>query len=427
MAQAAVIEHQLTRNTIGEQHLGNDFTVAEKPLAQFSLPIKRFTTPRLANDSVQNEAIESVGQLISSERNSKINFLSVEDIKENHFVELMMLAISMGLESEVMRLLDERDPVVNVRCIMEQITNRLLSAVKAETDAFSAHAISELVQLLNKNGHNIDESMLSTMHKAIFSEEFENLHVGINRSDNNNFEDYNDINLSLSSGDMSCLLLRSTQSDFWHTVRYSILQGSRYAFMRADIEDLLYLAGHYSEEMDDLIAELTKYKPDIDVVKKIIRDDEESWYVYGLEEVDEDDFETTLTESAEYLLSLTDYYRIPLEQNYLSEWFSTMFVAPEREVEALERVSYGYPLHVLTSGNDLVNDLNQQGDVLYEESECRFILCPEHALKTLVTIARNRSLVALYDALTYLGDEAELTQKFINSYRIVEHPTKVFE
>lgn len=418
MAQAAVIDKTTHRGRVRQSGQAKSKTKLSKSVK----PTSSFTGVRIANDRCQDEVLTQLaGQIIREYKPVTIN-LTVDSIDAEHFAALMELGVELGLQDEVEAVLSETTALIDLTELTTQITNSLIATVCKESEQEIQSMVSALVKLLTDNGHQVNEKTLSQLHQCFMNSELTNLEIGVNRSENNNFEDSMKVSLSLGSEECSMYALRNTENPFWLAVQNAVVGKAHEGLLRGDFEDLSYYTGYYYESWDEISKIITEQNPDKAKIIELLEEDEEAWFTYGIEYGNDDEFQ----EAADSLISLGKPF-VQYESNYLSEWFEQQFTTFDGDM--YDRVSYGYPAHFITSSSELIESMNVQIDAIMEDADSRLILNPHTAKQALTTIMKNQAVVCLYDALTYLGyEQDELKPTYLTKNNITEtSPEKIFE
>ncbi|MDF9399072.1 hypothetical protein [Vibrio sp. 1180_3] len=217
------------------------------------------STPSIMLDGYKNELANKLAKE-SIQCVSEIS-LTAEFFEEDHFVELIQLADSLGLGTDIDALFDSSD-LENLTPFMTKLLNQIKCKVELDISEATAKITDDLFLTLVNNGINLDYISYQSMVKASSNSDFGTLEVGINNSTNPNFNCGIEFALNITAVDTACLELPERESELARTSTSALFELSDHALLIASTEaildiipdyyNILEYAGHKFDTTDDV-------------------------------------------------------------------------------------------------------------------------------------------------------------------------------
>lgn len=326
--------------------------------------------------------------------------LTVDQIDADHFTELVGLALELNLADSVEKLLATKGKA-DLKPFLDGLISAIERAVTSNIERYRETIVASCIELFRLNNVALEEDAFKHLFNAITQYELGTLEIGITGEENHNFDNSESLTLNISS----CCpeMIKVDVPD--HQLAQSAIR-----VIKDNTADALILGSNachyyyihtyyqvycYAEEMFDNRC------TDIELIfNEVVNNG-------GLQEI-ECDSEDELEAKEEITNTIIDMVRLYADEveagdTFLSEWFSIQFTPVN--YDALDDQSHNRPIHILITNDDLEPQYNESGEAIFEEADSRIHLEPSLAIDTLTAIAKNRTLIHIFDALTSLGSQ----------------------
>lgn len=349
-------------------------------------------------------------------------------LHEQHFIGLIELACKLGLENECQNLFAYQTSVC-LRDFLNRITERLQQAVEKQVKEKVQAMFCDLFDTLTTNKVTFDKDQLETLIQAGMNDQNQNgtlghIEIGINDSDNTNFDIDDKIYLSIQSEDNTVYSLDAPKCELAQSLLQVLYKRSTEALLMMDCEALCYYNHELSQVCDSLLDRL--YKQDFTNCEELYEaliEDGNCELVYWFGGDDDEQMKEQILPLIEIVVDMYQEQHKDTPITFLSQWFERHFVALDDN--AYELVSHNEPVHFVSTNVDYINTL-MENEFGGEEYDSRLLLTPNKAIETLVAIAMNRNMVITYEMLTFYGNEEQLNKSFCKAHGITPSSYKLF-
>lgn len=398
MAQSAVIERPVTGQTLAQYQRGNESQ----------------STTGITSDGYQIAAIKQILAEKAADKGKGEDILLANQFDQEHFGELIELGESLGLNDDIEAIfVNAADRPYNLSNLMEKISTALMTEVSEKMEQDKRDLLSGLIAHLKQNGYNINETQLEKLYSTFTGFHIGSLEIGINTSDNTNFDQNGKVCLSLSSPDADIIQLEEESNLIALSVQKVLRATSHHALLLSDYEALFHYTYQYGNLYELLGDELCNPLADItELVERVIA---EGLDCYFYEDLDDEELNERVTDDVTILIGICSR-ETGIGDSFLSDWFASQI--KELHKDAYQNLSYSTPLHFLITDDWLIGELNEAYEAICDETESRLQLNPAFAIDTLRAIANNRNLIRLFDSLCLLGNENRLHARFLKDHNI---------
>ncbi|MFC5079549.1 hypothetical protein VTH8203_01537 [Vibrio thalassae] len=335
--------------------------------------------------------------------------VSIEDFDKNHLIELIELASELGHDNAVDALFANTLPLQSfLTCLLKSIQ----SSVMKELETATGEMKESLFSTLHDNGFNVERTAFESMVKAMQNACLGGLSVGIRNHHCYDFDNAEKIYLELTTEVTELTVINSLNGELAKSLLGVVIRNSDDALLRASPEaiiDAVYDFNHIQEYAGTMLDTGT---PE-DVWDELVENEYLSDFGY-CEATDMSEIKEDVIDQITVMQSLLCYGKKKSIDHPLVQWLQEQFT--KLDWQAMDMDSHSYPMHFLTDSEEVASQLNQQYQEIAEYADSRMILTPAKAIETLVTIAKNRLAIQMYEALTWLGREDTLRESYASTH-----------
>lgn len=320
---------------------------------------------------------------------------------KDHFIALTELAYSLGMEKEVSQVFSSKK-LTNLRPFLNSLTGKIQASVEQQTTSLTNSYVDELIELVVENESNINRSLLTNYLRYFLDQSMGCLSVGINDTNNSNFDHNGKISLSLESEEPSLYNLLDLNCPIAKGVAKELKLLGHHALLVSSSDGLFYYHPDFYNVYEEAEAFLQNgnYKDAEDLLNLLI-DDGNAEMLYWFDD-DEEALRDNLLPVIETLIDVYNSEFMPTQESYLSKWFKSKVIPLDSNYG--DNVSHDHPRHLVTDNAEFANSLSAMQDE-QEDCESRIILNVATAIDTCVAINMNRNLWLMFDALCFVGNE----------------------